>query len=179
MKHIYLSLAALLILSGCGESESSPATQASGVHFQGRDCLSCHNKDLAEDSYLSVGGTVYKSATSDVNDLNQACSERLHFQFFGGPNTKDYNAVDAPGFNGRGNVFALLKDVTINGTYAVGIVREDGTILASSGATHEFGGFDPSNPSDPSNRFSCNTCHQASPNNLNSAPGVLYAPGCN
>jgi hypothetical protein len=112
--------------------------------------------------------------------LNEACSERLHIEF-GGPglSTKGANPTDAAGFNGRGNIFALLKDMPITGTYAVSIVRDDGTVLATSGTDHPFmGGFDLDNPSDLNNRYSCNTCHQAVPNNLNATAGLLYAPGC-
>ena len=180
MKTFYLSLAIILFFSGCGESDDP---QSTGVHFQGRDCLSCHNKDLTFDSHLSIGGTVYKSATSDANNLNEACSERLHIEFGSAAlSTKDYNNVNAAGFNGRGNVFALLKDMPVSGSYFMRIVRDDGTVLGTSTIAHPYmGGFDENNPSDDQNRYSCNTCHQAPPNNLNGAAGLLFTNviGCN
>ena len=179
MKNVYAAALAVLLFTGCGgDSTSDPAS--TGVHFQGRDCLSCHNKDLAPSSHLTMGGTVYKSATSNINNLNETCSELLHIEF--GSlilSTKRANAVDAAGFNGRGNVFAFIKDMPITGTYEVSIVKDDGSFVLASTIDHPFmGGFDENNPSDTNNRYSCNTCHQAPPNNLNGAPGLLNAPGC-
>ena len=179
MKHVYLSLLLSLLFIGCGGSDSESFTPGvnTGVHFQGRDCLSCHNVDLQASSHLSIGGTVYKALDSDKNDLNQACSERLHIEFVGGPKTKDANPVNSPGFNGRGNIFALIKDMPISsGSYNMRIVQDDGTVLVTSGTAHSFNtGFDKNNPSDLNNRYSCNTCHQAPPNNKNGAAGLLFA----
>ena len=176
MKYFSIFASVVFFLVGCGD-DSDPAS--TGVHFQGRDCLSCHNKDLAEDSHLSIGGTVYRTATSNKNNLNEACAERLHIEFDSPAlSTKSVNPVDSAGFNGRGNVFALIKDMPITGTYNMRIVQDDGTVLATSGAHPYLGGFDVNNPSDINNRYSCNTCHQAPPNNLNGAPGLLFATGC-
>lgn len=178
MKYLMLCIAVIVFLSGCGSDDDVGA--ASGVHFQGRDCLSCHNVDLGSSSHLQIGGTVYKSATSDKNNLNEACSERIHVRLTAAStyNTKDVNSPNSAGFNGRGNIFALIKDMPINtDTYFVELIADDGvTVLGQSGgATHHFTtGFDPNNPSDDNNRYSCNTCHQAPPNNLNSAPGLLF-----
>ncbi len=171
---IFLVVSTMAILNGCGSEENKAAV--SGVHFQGRDCLSCHNQDLQADSHLSIGGTVYKSATSDANNLNEACNEKLHLEFGSSAlSTKSAHSLNAPGFNGRGNIFALLRDFpAVTGTYSLSIVRDDGTVLASSGAHPFMGGFDANDPTDDNNRYSCNACHQAPPDNKQSAPGLVY-----
>jgi len=179
MKNIYAAILAAFLFAGCGSDEDPAST---GVHFQGRDCLSCHNKDLGVDSHLLVGGTVYKEFNSTKNDLNDACSEKLHIEF-GAPtlSTKDYNPANAAGFNGRGNVFALLRDgMDISGSYIVSIVNDDRSLIQSSATPHEFtASVNLANPADNNaSRYSCNVCHQDVGNNINSAPGLLYATGC-
>jgi len=183
MKYPIILIAAIIFLTGCGSDGGDDAGTPSGVHFQGRDCLSCHNVDLAPSSHLSVAGTVYRSATSDKNNLNEVCSERLHIEIVGIGSTKDINAVNAAGFNGRGNVFALIKDFPLDdpGTYSVRIVDDNGVPMggASSPGTHKFsGGFDPNNPTDLDKRYSCNACHREQPNNEPGTAGLLNAPGC-
>ncbi len=172
---------ALLSFSGCNE-ESSTSTTTSSVHFQGRDCLSCHNKDLKVDSYLSLAGTLFRTPNADKNNLQETCDETLHVELYKDSqlqyNTKDYNPLDAPGFKGRGNIFGLLRNMQISeGTYKVIIRADDGRLLAQSAAeTHTFtSSFDPDNPSDFANRHSCNTCHQQPPFNIYGTEGLIYA----
>ena len=181
MKYTILLLTAIFFLAGCGSDDSGDGA-VSGVHFQGRDCLSCHVKDLAPSSHLSLGGTVYAKSTSDANNLNEACSEVLHVEFLVGTvlrfSTRDVNNLGDPGFNGRGNVFALEDALPINaGLYQMRIVTDAGVERAISGGDlHAFSadGFNLADPTDVANRHSCNACHQAPPNNKGGAPGLLF-----
>jgi len=179
MKNRYAALVLAIFIGGCGGSPDDEGA-VSGVHFQGRDCLSCHNVDLAENSHLQIGGTVFEKIDGNKNNLNETCSERLHIEF-GFPSefsTKSFNDVNSAGFNGRGNVFALIKDMPLSGTYTVSIVQDNGNVLAAYPDHPFLGGFDPRNPSDVNNMYSCNACHQAAPNNKGGAKGVLFATGC-
>ncbi|MDF1880404.1 hypothetical protein JHD50_03645 [Sulfurimonas sp. MAG313] len=185
MKYLYTVLAAVLIFTGCGDEQPAEDT---GTHFQGRDCLSCHNIDLKEDSYLSIGGTVYRSPLipdTPEDNLNSTCTERIHMQLLVSGSlqydSKNFNPEDAPGFNGVGNLFTLIRNTSINaGSYQVRLYNDLGQSQSSAGDNHSFSstGFDLNNPSDLNNRFSCNACHQTPPNNLNGAPGKLFIAEC-
>lgn len=173
----FLSFITVFIFFGCGGDEDK---LISGVHFQGRDCLSCHNVDLAESSHLSIGGTVYRSATSNRDDLFNMCNSPVSLQILNGSNivydTQTVNSANAPGFNGKSNLFALINDMPIGtGAYTMRIVSSAGTVLAQSSTLHNLTtGFNAANPSDLNNRYSCNSCHQAPPNNKNGASGALF-----
>jgi len=174
----------LFIFSACNDTKDTSANvlaDETGVHFQGRDCLSCHNKDLGLDSHLSLAGTLFRSPTSDKNNLNESCKELIHAELYKDSTlyykTKDFNPLNSPGFNGRGNFFALLKDMPIEeGNYQIFLLNDDGKILAQTGGeTHTFSsGFDSNTPNDTLNRHSCNACHQQPPFNSGGAPGLIY-----
>lgn len=170
---------AALVLLGCG-TDSEPVEPVSGVHFQGKDCLSCHNVDLAESSHLSIGGTVYRSALSESEDLFEMCNSPVHLQILDGAtiihDTREVHAADTAGYQGKSNLFALIDDMAIGtGTYTMRIVSEANTTLAESSTLHNFTtGFNVIDPDDVNNRYSCNTCHQAPPNNSGGAAGLLF-----
>lgn len=176
MKYL-LFFTGVLMFFGCGGDADKPI---SGVHFQGMGCLSCHNIDLAESSHLSIGGTVYRSATANRDDLFNMCNSPVFLQILDGNtlvyDTQSINAADAPGFHGKSNLFALINDMPIGtGAYTMRIVSHAGTTLAQSSTLHNFTtGFNAANPSDLNNRYSCNTCHQAPPNNKDGASGALF-----
>jgi len=176
VKYIF-SFITVLIFLGCGGDSDDPV---SGVHFQGRDCLSCHNVDLGLSSHLSIGGTVYRGANVNPDDLFQTCNSPVYLQILNGAtvvyDTQTANRTDAPGFNGKSNLFALINDMPIGtGAYTMRIVSSAGTTLAQSSTLHNLTtGFNPADPSDLNNRYSCNTCHQAPPNNKNGASGLLF-----
>jgi len=178
VKYFFSCMLSLLFL-GCG-TDSETVEPVSGVHFQGRDCLSCHNVDLGASSHLSVGGTVYRSATSGIDDLFEMCNSPVHLQIVDGTaivyDTKTVHAADTAGYNGKSNLFALLNDMPIGtGAYTMRIISDVNTTLAESATLHSFTtGFDMTNPSDLNNRYSCNACHQAPPNNKNGAAGALF-----
>jgi len=177
MKYMLFLVTVVFFLGGCGDDSDPIAT---GVHFQGRDCLSCHNKDLTPNSHLSIGGTVYRSATSDKNNLNATCTERLYVNFGGTVgSTKDAVPATSSGWLGRGNIFALIVNMPVeSGSYVLQITREDGTVLKTSTSHPMLTGFNTSDPQDLNNRYSCNACHQAPPNNVGASEGLLNAPGC-
>jgi len=166
-----------LIFLGCGEDSDDPI---SGVHFQGRDCLSCHNVDLGLSSHLSIGGTLYRSALSNPDDLFEMCNSRVYLQILDGNtvvyDTKTANNEYSAGYNGKSNLFALINTMPIGtGAYTMRIVSSAGTTLAQSLTLHNLTtGFDPLNPTDLNNRYSCNSCHQAPPNNKNGTSGALF-----
>ena len=179
MKYFLSSVLALVFL-GCG-TDSQEVEPVSGVHFQGRDCLSCHNVDLGESSHLSIGGTVYRSATSDMDDLFEMCNARVHLQIDDGVSppydTRNFNDINASGYFGKSNMFALLNDMPIGtGAYTMRVISDANTTLAESlPLSHSLTtGFDMTNPGDVNNRYSCNACHQAPPNNKNGAAGVVF-----
>ncbi len=173
-KIIFLFIVTLsLIVSGCGEDEGSATnesnTTAQGWHFQGRDCLACHNVDLQDSEHLLVGGTLYKSASvSNQDDLNNVCGGDFVINFLdGGGNiiqsSKDYEDVNSKGYKGKGNLFILRRKLVqfSQSTYHIQIADKNGVILANSGYTHNFttADYDINNPADPANRVSCNSCH--------------------
>ncbi len=158
-------LVALLIL-GCTQEESD---RIDTFHFQGQDCLHCHNVDLEESSHLNFGGTVYNTIgyTLDSNITQEYCTKPLFIQIFelNGSivlDTNKSNSLTDPGFNGKGNVFSLQRKETIpNGSYLIKIVDANGSdIIPKSSNLHDFNGtYDPDIPNDSENRYSCNACH--------------------
>jgi len=171
----YLLFGVVLLLSGCGEDEgseddeltSSSVTQ--GWHFQGRDCLACHNVDLAEERHLLFGGSVYKDANIiNQDDINNTCGGELLVKFLDTTtgatlyNSKNYKAVNSPGYNAKGNIFILQRELRLlsAGAYYIQITDANGSIMAASGA-HQFTSQDYNihNPVDFNNRLSCNSCH--------------------
>lgn len=159
----------LLFFSGCGsDEETASSTPSSGWHFQGRNCLACHNQNLQADRHLIYGGTVYRSSSAivDKEDLSQVCggvsielwdsSHTTRLYRFG-----DYNDTNSKGYLGKGNVFILkrmLSSITSQ-NYGIDIVDHNGVILAQ--VLHQLSGadYDPNYPQDYSNRISCNACH--------------------
>ncbi len=154
-----------LLLAGC----SSESGRVSGTHFQGKDCLHCHNVDLKEDSHLAFGATLFQEEPNEANyeDPEMFCNIPLFLQLkkidssivYDSRNT---NTTDDPGFNGDGNVFALLQKQAIpDGSYLVSIINKSGDTLLDSAATHTFNrSYDADKTDDDSNRYSCNACHR-------------------
>ena len=160
------------LFMGCGEDESV-ADDETGWHFQGRDCLACHNVDLGVDKNLVLGGSVFKSAgVTDFEDIENACDADLAIEFINEDysvaySSADYYDGDSKGYKGRGNVFLLdrLFNSSLNGGYKIRIVdRLTGVSVAQSSTIHDFSGaeFDIDNADDTNNRISCNACHGVS-----------------
>ena len=171
-RNIYflLALFSTLILSGCGEDEGSESTASTqGWHFQGRDCLACHNVDLGEDKHLLYAGTFYRDANvSNQDDLNSVCGGKfvvnlLDSSFNVVYSSKDYEDSNSKGYNGKGNLFVLQRKLRLlsAGTYHAQITDANGTVMAVSGYDHFFTSqdYDINNPADNLNRLSCNACH--------------------
>ncbi|MBF0319522.1 MAG: hypothetical protein HQL01_06950 [Nitrospirae bacterium] len=144
-------------------------------HNQGRDCLLCHNADPSSGKVLTVGATLYLSTT----DSNNICGTSLRLQLIGDNSTVVYDTATymnagISGNYGKGNFSIMALSLpSLNGSYYINILSVDGTVLASSSTRHEFtSSYNSGNPSDPQNRYSCNTCHSTTP--ANNAPGLLY-----
>lgn len=158
-------------LTGCEEEEEGSAETA-GIHFQGKDCLACHNIDLKSDKHLTIAGTLYKSHDILKNDsLDDMCGGSLYVRFIETTTGVDYNASsysaihqESDGIDGKGNFFVLKREISSipSGNYAVQIWSEDGYLLAASKDAHPISnsGYSISNSSDSSNRLSCNACHK-------------------
>jgi len=176
-REILYSVLALILtftLSGCGEDEggesgSSTATVAQGWHFQGRDCLACHNSDLNPNKHLLFGGTFYKdSSVNNQDDINNVCGGEFVVNFLDNKfntvySSKDYKDASSKGYKGKGNLFILQRKLRLltAGIYHVQITDTNGNVMATSGYSHSVssGDYDINNPTDNANRISCNACH--------------------
>jgi len=171
MKRLYLLWLLLtpLLFVGCSDTqdeESASTTQ--GWHFQGRDCLACHNYDLGADKKLLVAGTLFKSSSvTDVNDLNESCGGEFIINFLDSSyakqiSSRDYEDINSDGYKGKGNIFMLSKMLdTLNGNYFIQIVDKDTNNTLALSLNHSFNTseYNISNPVNYGNRLSCNACH--------------------
>jgi len=127
-----------------------------------------------------MGGTIYKN--QDVNnsdDLEQVCDTKMKLLL---TDTRGNIILDtslmqdenSTGFFGKGNFFLLKRDIaSITGRYIVKIVNEEDKLITSS-TIHSFNSeFDKNSPTDNSNRYSCNSCHNIP--SKSGAPGRVYA----
>ena len=166
------------------EDYEEETLQSQGWHFQGRNCLACHNVDLKGEKHLLVAGTLFRSSNvGNPDDMASVCEGELYIQLLDSSynvvyDSRNYRDPNSKGYKGKGNLFILkrlLSDIT--GEYYLRIIDSNGTTLAQSTTLHTFTsifGFDPrQNPADASNRFSCNACHRY-PNPEGGAPGFLY-----
>ena len=167
--YLFILLFMTTLFVGCGGGGSSSTSIVQGWHNQGKNCLACHNFDLAQDKHLFLGGTLYKDKNvTNQDDLNSVCKGDL-VVLLENNNTVEYNStnyVDAnsKGYLGAGNIFILsrmLTSVTPSIGYTIKITDKNGTVLAKSGATHKFSNaqYDLNNLIDINNRISCNACH--------------------
>jgi len=156
----------LSLFLGCTQEETE---RIDTFHFQGQDCLHCHNVDLQQSSHLNIGATVY-SETGDSFESNITqvyCTKPLFVQLIDINNTvvldtNTSNHIGDPGFNGKGNIFSLNRKEQIpTGQYNIKIVDSNGSeIIEKSLELHQFSGtYDPDVPNDSDNRYSCNACH--------------------
>ncbi len=170
IQHLFLILI-IIFMSACEaeEGNNSAATTVKGWHFQGRDCLACHNVDLNENKHLIVGGTLYKSSNiSNEDDLNNVCGGNLVVKFLDANfntvySSKDYEDVNSKGYKAKGNLFILSRThfPLSAETFHVQIEDKNGTVFAVSNFTHNFttDDYDINNRQNRSNRISCNACH--------------------
>ena len=167
----------MMFMVGCGEDGSSEATTSStavvqGWHFQGRDCLACHNVDLQEPKHLVFGGTLYKNnGVSNQDDLNNVCGGDFVINFLDNNSnivysSKDYIDANSKGNKGKGNLFILKRELALisAGSYTIEVTTQNGATMAKSGPTHNFTSqdYDINNPQDTNNVVSCNACHSNS-----------------
>jgi len=164
---IPISLVISSIIVGCSSDTSGTTSvnENQGVHFQGRDCLACHNIDLQKERNLFIGGTLFKSSSDvKVDDITTTCGGELIVNFLKAGvvsySSKNYK-VATKGDNGKGNLFILDKtNPAIIGDFIVQITDSSGTELAKSGGSHSFNGASYDNSTvDFNNRHSCNSCH--------------------
>lgn len=191
MKIVLLALWVLIVFSmmtGCGTggsggAEGGGAPKAQGVHYQGRDCLLCHNVDLGPNRYLTVAGTVFKTNTPNVDRLDDACGGNLRILFLDSNqsivfDSGNYEDINSKGNNGKGDIFILQRMLTgLRGIYSLKILSGSGVLLAQSALPHRFQTeFDPQHPADPNNTYSCDACHSVQP--LGGAAGPIFVqPG--
>ena len=177
MKKITLSILSIIIvfITGCAEEESrndvvaQTESLSQGWHFQGRDCLACHNVDLQDERHLVFAGTIYKNENEvNTDDLNNVCGGELFVELLNPSRTKllysskNYIDPNSKGNRGKGNIFILQRMFSPNiltGKIAIEIADTSGNVLTSY--IHEFSGekYDPAKPIDRDNRISCNSCH--------------------
>lgn len=175
------TIACAMSIAACGGNGSDVTGTAVGWHFQGIDCLSCHNVDLSEEKRLTVAGTVFLNpAVGDTYDLSNVCNGPMRIQFLDTSFNVKYDSINyedqsSRGYKGKGNIFILKRKLaSLNGIYFIRILSEDGVQLAQSLTPHSFTAyFDSLNPSDLNNRYSCNACHSKNPSG--GAVGGIYA----
>ncbi len=173
---LFVLLNAALLLSGCsedgGEEGDSPTAVVQGWHFQGRDCLACHNVDLGENRHLLIGGTLYKSqyvTAQEQDNLDKMCGGNLVINFYdvNSPtnliySSKTYEDTASKGYKAKGNLFILQRKLALisQGDYFVEITDANGNILSTK-YRHSFSAqpYDSNNPQDNTNALSCNACH--------------------
>lgn len=178
MIYIFKKLIPIVLLFtffGCGDNETIESSQK---HFQGRDCMLCHNMDLAESSHLSLAGSLFVSESSDIDDIGDMCDQKMYVRF-----VEDNGSIawtnegiapnDAAGWNGQGNIFTLLRDALVpNGSFNIQLVGPNGLVVAKSSSKHTFSNnYEPFNGEDSFNRYSCNACHHL---DTSTAPGLIY-----
>ena len=153
-----------LFQNGCTEDNN---LNTQGLHFQGRNCIACHNNDLQEDRHLIIGGTLFKSpSNADGENLNTICNETLLINFLNENNRSiQYSSKlsTSKGNKGKGNFFILEDEnnQNITGSYIMQIIKNDHnkTILADSlNQVHRFNDII-TDSVDLNNRYSCNSCH--------------------
>ncbi len=170
-KILTLALLASLAFSGC-ERPPALADGEQGWHFQGRDCLACHNVDLGEDKHLFFAGTLYKDKNvTDQDNIDNVCGGKFVVNFLDGDfnsvfTSKTYKDSNSKGYDAKGNIFVLnRKNPNLSAdTYHVQILDEaTNKILAVSNYTHKFNleAYDANNPKNTENRISCNSCHSS------------------
>lgn len=172
MKQLYTATCLLLLLlSGCesGEEESENTTTTKGSHFQGRDCVACHNVDLGEDKNLLVSGTLFKNSNvADIDDISESCGAAIITEFINSSGSVEFSSryfedSSSKGYDGKGNLFILSRKLaSISGEYIIALRdKNSNDLLAQSSAIHSFNGadYDINNASDNANRRSCNACH--------------------
>jgi len=179
IKIVTLSLLASLAFLGC-ERPASLADGEQGWHFQGRDCLACHNVDLGEDKHLLFAGTLYKeSNVTDQDNINNSCGGEFVVNFLDSElntlfSSKDYYDSNSKGYDAKGNLFVLQRENPnlSEGTYMIQITDKDNKVFAVSNLTHKFNleSFDINNSKNNENRISCNSCH----NNSGGTQAPLY-----
>ena len=170
IKQITLFSLLLLLFNAC----DSEVYQANGVHFQGRDCLACHNSELQTPYHQEFAGTLFKDkstlATCKITPTLELIDSNTNKVVL---NTK-YSSIYA----GDGN-FALFKSTQkLSGNYLVRLLDDNGTLLTHSIAPHAFNAeYQPTLPDDSNTRYSCNACHNS--NAKGGTSGVLYLKDIN
>jgi len=166
-----LILFMLIGFLGCEDEEGEEevaSTTTQGWHFQGRDCLACHNVDLQREQHLFVGGTLFKTVTfSDQDDLDNSCGGAWVLNFLDSGSNVVYSSLSytdssSNGDKGRGNLFVLARMLdAISGDYYLQITDTSGNELALSSTLHNFtyDDYETTNSADFANRRSCNACH--------------------
>ncbi len=176
-QNIIFTTTLALLFTAC----TSDVIKENGHHFQGRDCLSCHNVDLENEKHLGFGGSVFTTNALDPDDKSTYCNKPLFVQFLDSNgdiafDSNDTNKLSDPGFKGVGNFFTLIRNDTVpSGSYTMRVYASDGTtIKQSSNTSHTFTSkFDKDNPQDSNNRYSCNACHS-----IGGSKGLIVSNQC-
>ena len=151
LKHTLIFFSILFFI-GCDEQNKTE-----DKHFQGTDCLKCHNTDLTEEHNLKVGLSIfYKENQEDKN-----CNSSLYLRFTDSNRTlisTDFENQDIR--NNNGNIYILSRYLkNLSGNFNLSIVDDNNNTVLSSSFNHSFNNKD---YTDDNNRYSCNYCHSES-----------------
>lgn len=181
IRTLLLSPLALLLIIGCsGENTSSDDndnddlqtntssfdddndnnnddSDASGVHNQGLDCLTCHSPSSnSGEKIFNSGATVFNTLNGANKDANNASdNHKIRLRLSSGQ-TIDYTLG-----NGSGNSWVVTDTGAID-NFTVEIVNAQNVVVNSSLTnSHDVG------------QLACNSCHTSK--GLNNAPGRIVS----
>ena len=172
IKIVALTLLASLAFLGC-ERPPALADGEQGWHFQGRDCLACHNIDLGEDKHLLFAGTLYKDQNvTDQDNIENTCGGEFVVNFLNASlepvfSSQAYEDSNSKGYDAKGNIFVLNREnpnLSADRYYVQIKNKATDKVLAVSNYTHKFNleAYDINNAKNYENRVSCNSCHNNS-----------------
>ena len=156
-KHLLAMLVTIMLMNGCGATDSSSSSDSSdsssssddiaGNHNQGKDCIECH-------SNFTAAGTIFTKLNAvDKEDSAGAFNHTLKLALEEGTDmilTKGY---------GSGNAYTTTNTNTV-GRFTAEVLDATGKVVNSSNAFSHDGDM-----------LRCNRCHTGS--GVNGAPGRI------
>jgi hypothetical protein len=159
-----LALFISLFFTAC----DSEVYHADGTHFQGKDCMACHNVELKQPLSQQFAGTLFANSTG-----TKRCKVTPYIELYDPSGDITFSGQFQTSYSGDGNFAYFNPTNKVSGNFLVRILDKEGALLSQSTLSHNFNDtYQINSPSDTQNRFSCNACHSQNP--AGGAPGVLH-----